>query len=45
AGRDFFYVDHDVHSIGKIQIHNINTGKSFSSGEINYSALERSFLK
>lgn len=45
AGRDFFYVDHDVHSIGKIQIHNINTGKAFTAGEVNYSLLERSFLK
>lgn len=45
AGRDFFFVDHDVHSIGKIQIHNINTGKAFTAGEVNYSLLERSFLK
>lgn len=45
AGRDFYYVDHDVHSVAKIQIHNTNSGKAFSAGEINYSALERSFLK
>ncbi len=44
SGKDFFYVDHDVHSIGKIQIHNINSGKAFSAGEINYDALKRSFL-
>ncbi|MEL7608780.1 MAG: methenyltetrahydromethanopterin cyclohydrolase [Bacillota bacterium] len=44
SGKDFFYVDHDVHSIGKIQIHNINTAKAFSAGEINYEALKRSFL-
>ena len=44
AGKDFFYVDHDVHSVGKIQIHNINTGRAFCAGEINYEALERSFL-
>ncbi|MDD6436013.1 MAG: methenyltetrahydromethanopterin cyclohydrolase [Clostridiales bacterium] len=44
AGKDFFYIDHDVHSVGKIQIHNINTGRAFSAGEINYEALERSFL-
>lgn len=44
AGRDFFYVDHDVHSVGKIQIHNVNTGRAYSAGEINYDALERSFL-
>lgn len=44
AGRDFFYVDHDVHSLGRIQIHNINSGRAFSSGEINYKLLEKSFL-
>lgn len=44
AGRDFFYVDHDVHSVGKIQIHNVNTGRAYCAGEINYDALERSFL-
>ncbi len=44
AGKDFYYVDHDVHSVGKIQIHNINTGKSFVAGEINYKMLEKSFL-
>ena len=44
AGCDFFYVDHDVHSVGKIQIHNINTGRAYCAGEINYEALERSFL-
>lgn len=45
AGRDFFYVDHDVHSLGKIQIHNVNSGRAFCAGEINYRALEESFLK
>lgn len=44
AGRDFFYVDHDVHSVGKIQIHNVNSGRSFAAGEVHYEALERSFL-
>ncbi len=45
AGRDFFYVDHDVHSLGKVQIHNINSGRAFSAGEINYEVLEKSFLR
>jgi methenyltetrahydromethanopterin cyclohydrolase len=45
AGKDFYYIDHDVHSIAKIQIHNVNTGRAFTAGEINYKALERSFLK
>ena len=44
AGKDFFYVDHDFHSIAKITMHNINTGKAFSAGEIAYEVLEESFL-
>lgn len=44
AGRDFFYVDHDVHSLGRVQIHNINTGKAFCAGEIHFEVLEKSFL-
>lgn len=44
AGRDFFFVDHDVHSVGRIHMHNVNTGKSFVAGEIHYEALEKSFL-
>ena len=44
AGKDFFFVDHDVHSIGKIQIHNVNTGRAYTAGEINYAVLEKSFL-
>lgn len=42
--KNFFNVDHDIHSVAKVQIHNINTGKAFWSGEINYEALERSLL-
>ena len=45
AGRDFYYIDHDVHSIAKIQIHKINSGRSFVAGEINYEVLAKSFLK
>lgn len=45
AGRDFFYVDHDVHSLGKVQIHNVNSGRAFAAGEINYKLLEQSFLR
>lgn len=43
--KNFFNVDHDIHSVAKVQIHNINTGKAFWSGEINYDALERSLLR
>lgn len=44
SNLDFFQVDYDVHSIAKIQIHNITTGRSFSAGEINYEILRESFL-
>lgn len=44
ADKDFFKIDHDVHSLAKVQIHNINSGRAFRAGEINYDALKRSFL-
>ncbi|MEL7608523.1 MAG: methenyltetrahydromethanopterin cyclohydrolase [Bacillota bacterium] len=44
SGRDFYRMDYDVHSIAKIQIHNVRTGKAFCAGEINYRVLEKSFL-
>lgn len=43
ADCDFFNVHHDFHSIAKIQITNINTGKTYSSGEIAYELLKKSF--
>lgn len=44
AGCNFFNIPLDVHSIGRVMIHNINTGKAISCGEINYEVLEKSFL-
>jgi methenyltetrahydromethanopterin cyclohydrolase len=44
AGRDFYKIDHDFHSIAKLQIHNVRTGKSFVAGEINYGVIQESFL-
>lgn len=44
AGRDFYKIDHDFHSIAKLQIHNISTGKSFMAGEINFDVIQKSFL-
>lgn len=44
AGRNFFNVEVDVHSIAKCQFHNVNTGRSFHAGKIDYELLERSFL-
>lgn len=44
AGRDFYKIDHDFHSIAKLQIHNVRTGKSFVAGEINYDVIQKSFL-
>lgn len=44
CGKNFFNVDHDIHSIGKVQIHNINTGRAYSAGEFNIAALKNSIL-
>jgi len=44
AGRDFYKIDHDFHSIAKLQLHNVRTGKSFLAGEINYDVIRKSFL-
>jgi methenyltetrahydromethanopterin cyclohydrolase len=44
AGRDFYKIDHDFHSIAKLQIHNVRTGSSFVAGEINYDVIRESFL-
>lgn len=44
VGRDFYKIDHDFHSIAKIQIHNVKTGKSLAAGEINRDVIRKSFL-
>ena len=44
AGRDFYQIDHDFHSIAKLQIHNVRTGRSFVAGEINFDVIRESFL-
>jgi methenyltetrahydromethanopterin cyclohydrolase len=44
AGRDFYQIDHDFHSIAKLQIHNVRTGRSFVAGEINFDVIHESFL-
>jgi len=44
AGRDFYKIDHDFHSIAKLQIHNVRTGRSFVAGEVNYDVIQKSFL-
>lgn len=44
SGRDFYKIDHDFHSIAKIQIHNVKTGACFAAGEINRDVIRKSFL-
>ena len=44
AGRDFYKIDHEFHSIAKLQIHNVRSGKSFVAGEFNYDVIRASFL-
>lgn len=43
-GRNFFNIPLDVHSIGRVIAHSVNTGKAFDSGEIDYDVLRKSFL-
>lgn len=45
AGRDFYYIDHDFHSIAKIQIHNVRTGSCLVAGELNKDVIRETFLK
>ncbi|QRN86171.1 methenyltetrahydromethanopterin cyclohydrolase [Clostridia bacterium] len=45
AGKDFYYIDHDFHSIAKIQIHNVRTGKCFVGGKLNKDVIRETFLK
>ena len=45
ANRNFYEVEEAINTIAKIQMHNVRSGKSFCAGEINYNALERSFLQ
>jgi methenyltetrahydromethanopterin cyclohydrolase len=44
AGRNFYAIDHEVHSIAMITLHNTRTGNSVTAGEINRSVLKKSFL-
>jgi methenyltetrahydromethanopterin cyclohydrolase len=44
AGRDFYRIDHQVHSIGRIRLHSVRTGGSRTSGEYHHELIERSFL-
>ncbi|MFW5712770.1 MAG: methenyltetrahydromethanopterin cyclohydrolase [Spirochaetota bacterium] len=44
AGRDFYYIDHQVHSIGQIRIHSVRSGAAFSAGEYHRELIGRSFL-
>lgn len=41
---DFYKIDHDFHSIAKIQLHSTITGKCFFAGEINKEVIKKSFL-
>jgi methenyltetrahydromethanopterin cyclohydrolase len=44
AGRNFYEIDHEVHSIAVIQIHNVRSGNSFRAGEIHREVIRESFL-
>jgi methenyltetrahydromethanopterin cyclohydrolase len=44
AGRDFYQIPLDLHSPAVLHINNLNSGRTFSAGEINYPVLRRSFF-
>lgn len=44
AGRDFYQIPLDLHSPAVLHINNLNSGRTFSAGEINHDVLRRSFF-
>lgn len=44
AGRDFYQIPLDLHSPAVLHINNLNSGRTFSAGEINRAVLRRSFF-
>lgn len=44
AGRDFYQIPLDLHSPAVLHINNLNSGRTFSAGEINYGVLRQSFF-
>jgi methenyltetrahydromethanopterin cyclohydrolase len=44
AGRDFYQIPLDLHSPAVLHINNLNSGRTFSAGEINYAVLRQSFF-
>jgi methenyltetrahydromethanopterin cyclohydrolase len=45
AGRDFYQIPLDLHSPAVLHINNLNSGRTFSAGEINYQVLRQSFFE
>lgn len=43
ADKDFFKMDHDIHGVAKIQIHNLRTGNVFKAGRLYPEVLLKSF--
>lgn len=44
ANYHFYEMEESINTVAKVQIHNVNTGRAFCAGEINYEVLARSFL-
>lgn len=44
-GKDFYRIDHDFHSIARIQVHNVRTGRAFAAGEVNRDVIRSTFLR
>lgn len=44
ANRDFYRIPIDLHSPAVVHLNNLQTGHTFSAGEINHDVLQRSFF-
>jgi methenyltetrahydromethanopterin cyclohydrolase len=44
AGRNFYNIDHEIHSIARIHLHSIRSGRCYSAGELNMDLIRTSFL-
>lgn len=44
SGRNFYAIDHEVHSVAVVRLHSLRTGMSFQEGEIHSGVIEESFL-
>ncbi|MGI9860860.1 methenyltetrahydromethanopterin cyclohydrolase [Moorella naiadis] len=44
AGCNFYAIDHNVHTVARVEMRNINTGRTFAAGVLDSEMLLKSFL-